>query len=384
MRKPPLRPAILSIAFCCILTVLLLSACGKTDRSSTLGHLEAAPSPTQAFPTFTPEAGDADLLPEEVMTLNSLTKVADYPLYSMRFFGAYRQSGVNSFDQWQVSWAKTVIHSLETSPSAWGCSLFAALSDPEALLFGRNFDWEYSPAMLLFTDPPQGYASVSMVDIAYLGSWGNAVTSLTELPLAERKPLLAAPAWPFDGMNAAGLAVGMAAVPPGDMRPDPRKETVDSLEVIREMLDRAGNVSEALEILESYNVDFEGGPPLHYLLADVSGRAVLVEFYQGAMQVIPNELPWHQATNFLVSSVADPEGQCWRYDRIAQQMKRSQGKLSIEEAIGLLGSVSQEGTQWSIVYDLDSREVHVAMGRDYQLVHRLSLSQGAAWSSQSR
>ena len=51
------------------------------------------------------------------------------------------------------------------------CSLFAALGDPENRLFGRNFDWRYSPALLLFTDRPAGggYASVSMVDIAYLG-----------------------------------------------------------------------------------------------------------------------------------------------------------------------------------------------------------------------
>ena len=42
---------------------------------------------------------------------------------------------------------------------------------PDDRLFGRNFDWRYSPALLLFTDRPAagGYASVSMVDIAYLG-----------------------------------------------------------------------------------------------------------------------------------------------------------------------------------------------------------------------
>ncbi len=37
-----------------------------------------------------------------------------------------------------------------TAP-AWGCSLFAFFSDPQAMLYGRNFDWEYSPALLLFT-----------------------------------------------------------------------------------------------------------------------------------------------------------------------------------------------------------------------------------------
>ena len=36
---------------------------------------------------------------------------------------------------------------------------------------GRNFDWGLHSALVLFTDPPVpgAYASVSMVDISYLG-----------------------------------------------------------------------------------------------------------------------------------------------------------------------------------------------------------------------
>ena len=96
------------------------------------------------------------------------------------------------------------------------------------MLFGRNFDWEYSPAVLLFTHPPGGYASVSMVDIAYLGFDEDQVNSLTELTLEERQALLNAPEWPFDGMNEKGLVIGMAAVPPGQMPYDPDKKTIGS------------------------------------------------------------------------------------------------------------------------------------------------------------
>ncbi len=109
-------------------------------------------------------------------------------------------------------------------------------------------------------------------------------------------------------MNEVGLVVGMAAVPPGNMRPDPGKETIGSLGIIREMLDHAANVDEAVAILQSYNVDMEGGPPLHYLMADRSGRAVLVEFYQGEVVLMPNEDPWHQATNFLRASAGELGG----------------------------------------------------------------------------
>jgi hypothetical protein len=242
------------------------------------------------------------------------------------------------------------------------------------MLYGRNFDWEYSPAVLLFTDPPDGYASVSMVDIAYLGFGGTSAGRLPDLPLVERRALLDAPRMPFDGMNEHGLVVGMAAVPPGQMRPDPAKETTGSLRVIREMLDHASKVDEAVAILQSYNIDFEGGPPLHYLVADPSGRSALVEFYQGEMVIMPNETPWHLATNFLRASVGESAaGQCWRYDRLSQRLTDAQGRMTTPSAMRLLSDVSQEGTQWSIVYGMSTGDVSVTMGRQYDTPHTFHL-----------
>ncbi len=259
----------------------------------------------------------------------------------------------------------------EACQAGWGCALFAALGDAEMRLYGRNFDWRFSPALLLFTDPPDGYASVSMVDIAYLGFDGSRSKSLLDLSLSERKALLDAPALPFDGMNAQGLAVGMAAVPPGDMQLDPSKKSIDELAVIREILDHAATVDEAVEILSGYNIDM-GNVPLHYLVASTSGEAALVEFYQGEMQVFRNEEPWQLATNFLVASTnGDPQGQCPRFDRINQKLEETGGQLTIQQALSLLAEVSQDhpqegsNTQWSIVYDMTGGDVNIIMGREY-------------------
>ncbi len=252
------------------------------------------------------------------------------------------------------------------SQTAWACSLFAALGDAGNPLYGRNFDWEHSPAVLLFTDPPEGYASVSMVDIAYLGFTGARSQALLDLPLVDRRRLLAAPLLPFDGMNERGLAIGMAAVPPGGMTPDPRKETTGSLRIIRRMLDQAATVDEALDVLGRYNIDMQGGPPVHYLIADRSGHAALVEFHQGKTFVIRNEHPWHQATNFLRSAAGEnAEGQCWRYDRIHQRLDETQGRLTTGQALDLLEEVAQDITQWSVVYGMSAGDVTVAMGRQF-------------------
>ena len=50
-----------------------------------------------------------------------------------------------------------------------GCSTFAAKLADGTPIFGRNFDMYDSPALLVTTRPKDGYASISMVNLAYIG-----------------------------------------------------------------------------------------------------------------------------------------------------------------------------------------------------------------------
>jgi hypothetical protein len=328
-----------------LVVIVLLSACIAP---------QSTPLPVTATATVPAIPG---LSENQIQTLSSVEQLDEYPLYTMNYYGEY--------DAPQVS----LLPAGKTAP-AWGCSLFTVLLDDEHLLYGRNFDWQFSPALLLYTDPPGGFASVSMVDMTYLGFGGQDLSHLTDLPLEELKGLLDAPRIPFDGMNEHGLAIGMAAVPAGNMQADPTKQTIGSLGIIRQVLDHARTVDEAVELIRKYNIDFEGGPPIHYLIADAGGRAVLVEFYRGEMNVIPNDRPWHSATNFLRSSVEDPaDGNCWRYDRINERLNAEQGQLDSTAAMHLLSEVAQDNTQWSVVYQMGRREVSVAMGKAYEKVH---------------
>jgi hypothetical protein len=159
----------------------------------------------------------------------------------------------------------------------------------------------------------------------------------------------------------------MAAVPLGNMVADPEKQRISSLGVIREILDHACSAEDAVEILQRYNIDMSDGPPLHYLLADRSGKAVLVEFYQGEVVTIPNQEPWHLATNFLRSAHRESAtGVCDRYDTIADRLSSMGGWLDMIDAMDLLEDVSQSPTQWSIVYGLSDGELHVVMGHRYE------------------
>ena len=342
----------------CRAEVAMSTPPAPTETATSAPTVTATPAPT-ATATAIPTA-DA-LSDKEIATLNSLEQVDDYPLYTMRYYGAYADPD----DFGEVASAGT-----------WACSLFAALGDEAHMLYGRNFDWQFSPAVLLFTAPPDGYASVSMVDIAYFFE-EDVAKSLTEQSLETRQILLLAPYMPFDGMNEHGLAVGMAAVQGSRMPLDPDKPEIDSLDVIRKMLDHARDVDEALAVLQSYNVSMVGGPPLHYLIADATGRAVLVEFYEGEVILLPNETPWHLATNHL-RVVAEEIGGwgCWRYKEIDERLVERQGRLSAQEALDLLEQISQPSTQWSVVYEMSQGQVHVSMGRAYDAVHIFELAHG--------
>jgi hypothetical protein len=321
------------------------------------------PAAAQATPTLDDSPGSSGLTAAQKATLASLQQVDDYPLFILhyqndasRFFSALPQAGDS-------------LAGLPGNPrSRWGCSLFAALGDPNGMIFGRNFDWEFSPAALVFTDPPDGYASVSMVDLAYLFE-PEQIKNLAVLPEEEKAPLLYAPTIPFDGMNDQGVGVAMAAVPDTELPNDPAKKTLDSLMVMREILDHAATVDEAVGLIQAHNVVMTGGPALHYLIADKGGKAVLVEFVEGQVVVMPNFQPWHQATNFLVSVAIQQTaahsvvGQCPRFDRLSENLANTQGKLKVSEGLALLDQVSQSITQWSAVYGLTSGEVTLKMGR---------------------
>ena len=258
-----------------------------------------------AFPVPEDDYSHLGLSDAEAATLLSLEQVDDYPLYMMRHYSTY---DYQEYEGPSAAGPLSPVNVGGDQEQPWACTLFTAFADPDAALFGRNFDWSFSPTLLLFADPPDGYASAAMVNIAYLGFADDPTDDLTARPISELVNLLDAHHIPFDGLNEAGLTIGMAAVSPGQVPIDPNKDTIGSLGVIRAVLDKAATVDEAVEVLNSYNIDFVGGPPLHYLISDAEGDAALYEHYDGEVHVVRSETTWQVATNFLTAAVASPPG----------------------------------------------------------------------------
>ncbi len=348
-----------------IFGILALASCQIS------GIEQSAITPTVLPSTVpAPEFKTPGLTQAEIDSLNSLQKVDDHPLYVMHYQGPHRETTLVTPAANELQRSN---FEFENPTPLWACSLFTALANPQGRVLGRNFDWEFSPALLLFTDPPDGYASVSMVDLAYFFD-APAATHLMDLDLNDRSPLLNTPSMPFDGLNEKGLAIGMAAVPESPTPSDPDYKSVGSLGVIRMILDHTASVEEALTIMRGVNILWNGGPQLHYLIADASGTAALVEFMEGEMVVLTNTNPWHQATNFLLSNTnGSADGICHRYDVLTERLEEEQGDLSLGEAMELLADVSQSSTQWSVIYQLHTGQISLDVGRHYSEIHTFQL-----------
>ncbi|MEU7826980.1 C45 family peptidase [Catellatospora sp. NPDC049133] len=314
--------------------LLVLASCTPAGSPS--------PSPSAAGTASRQSAAEAEA------TLASLRRVDDLPLYEMTYTGDYETAAPGP---------------APTAAAPFGCSLFAALGDRSRPVFGRNFDWDPNPALVLRADPPDGHASISLVDLRYLGF------SAADDPRGDRR-LLDAPLLPFDGLNERGLAVGMAADESAHSVPDPAKPTVGSVRILRLVLDQAATVDEALAIFARHNLDFTGGPPLHYLLADASGASALVEYTDGHQRVERGTAPWRALTNVPLAGVGEQER---RHDRryrvLADALSASGGTVTEAGAMDLLRSVAQPHTRWSVTYDLATGQVRVVAGQRWQTVY---------------
>jgi len=136
-------------------------------------------------------------------TMASLEKVDDFPLYVMKYHSRYF---FDLFAELGTDWS--VYQKVYKAANPDACTSLAALNPEGQAVFGRNFDWTHRSSLLLFTDPPNGYASVSMVDLYYLGLEG-----MQEIPWSKRFILLATPYATIDGMNECGVAIAQNAVP---------------------------------------------------------------------------------------------------------------------------------------------------------------------------
>lgn len=340
------------------------------------------------------------LFGNELKTIDSIKKIDEYPLYTMDYAGDY---GIDEFlEQGGASNDAELIDfvvgrllkglPIEIELPNLACSTFNAETPSGDAIFGRNFDLEFSPGMMVRTNPEDGYASLSMVNLAFIG-YGE-----DKLPddLASSIVSLAAPFAPLDGVNEKGLAVGVLLI--DTEATDQRTDRVDitTTTAIRMMLDRCATVDEAVALLGKYDMHASGGRSYHFQIADASGKTVVVEYIGDEMNVLEPGDPttagvpaegktYMAATNFLLTpGEYDFGGGEDRYATVMGALEAADGVMDASQAMDTLQSVSREvkirdngevfQTQWSVVYNLDRGTAKICMGGKYDEVHELSIA----------
>lgn len=284
-------------------------------------------------------------------------------------------------DNKMVSEAIQKIINLES----FGCTTFNATTPEGDAVFGRNYDYMDSPAMTVWTNPEDGYASVSTVSLYFLGYGGdflpdNLVTSLLTL---------VAPYIPVDGMNEKGLSIGVLELETPETFQQTEKKDITTTAIIRTVLDHAATVDEAVEIFKSYDMhDLLGvGCTYHYQVADANGNTAIIEYVNGETTVIrPDETGTLIATNFWLSEgVDDPDGAGHdRYETAKNMLAEKNYIVTEDEAMDILDATHIENedlhgftcsTVWSVVYNNTDRTFDVCAMYDFDNVYHFSVNE---------
>ncbi|BBB32532.1 choloylglycine hydrolase [Thermotomaculum hydrothermale] len=306
-------------------------------------------------------------------TMLSLKKISDYPVLRLDFYGT------NPFLPKNAKELKRMIKMFYPSATKRRndiyCSLIASKSN-NGTIYGRNFDWYKAVPVVVVSHAIEGkrYASISLTDGVYLSVKGDC-------GLMDKINAAGAYISPFDGMNEKGLFISIALVKQEKVPQDSKKETISSVLMVRKILDKAATVKEAIDIVNSYNIDFFPGPHVHFLIGDANGDGAIVEFTSKGVKVIEKKDPVF-ATNFTFydkAEDADLDSLCWRYKTIDEFFKQNE-KADFNSMLSLLKSVAQIGdkafvtkwgekltTQWSAVY-MPKGLLKVCFGGDYNKV----------------
>lgn len=162
-----------------------------------------------------------------------------------------------------------------------GCSSFTGADENGDRYFGRNYDFSTSTGMIVRTNPGNGrYASISSVDLQFLGIKDGAPLD----SMMQKLICLAAPYAPLDGINEAGVSCGIYMSYQGKedevvaTNQTTDKPDLTSTTMLRMILDYAGSVDEAVELVKKYDLHDSANTSFHYMVADSTGKSAILEW----------------------------------------------------------------------------------------------------------
>jgi penicillin V acylase-like amidase (Ntn superfamily) len=250
----------------------------------------------------------------------------------------------------------------------FSCTTFL-LSQDGQYVFGRNYDWVTGSGLVATN--LRGIQKFSFTESGKNLKWVSRYGSITFNQYGKE--------FPTGGMNEKGLVVELMWLD-GSVYPKPdHRPGLGVLQWIQFQLDNSATIDEVVATDELVRIDEDGNTPLHYLIADSTGKAAAIEFLNGKMVVHSGDgLPYAVLTNtrydYSLEAVKDvntgnlrsPSGiqdnSLERFAHACSMVRKlgNAGKVTlVDYAFNILNKVSQgDFTKWSIVYDISKRKIH--------------------------
>ena len=328
-------------------------------------------------------------------SLKVLNSKQDDQFYSMSYtadykFDEYLTQGSNDSNETARFCSENLLdgRTININAAAASCTTFTAKTSDGKNLFGRNMDLvTNSPALILTTDPEDGYKSISTVDIALIESFKNGIPS--NVSDYTKEELLVAPYFPLDGMNEAGVTIAILHLNDTPISQNTGKVPITETTLARLVLDKAGSVDEAINLLNKYDMNTEVNSNFHFQISDKSGKSVVVEYINKGTSIEMEVINQNEGKNFQVcsnyylspsmSGDIHAEGTAEnRYKTAYETLNNKNGILEESEAKNLLKSVRQgtngSSTQWSIIFNKTDLTLTIAPNGDFDGDFVLNLS----------
>ncbi len=246
------------------------------------------------------------------------------------------------------------------------CTAFSMVRQ-DSIVVGKNLDWPIGDGILFINQ-----SHVDKYALVYNGkpaTWRSRYGSITFNQFGKEFPL--------GGMNEAGLVVEELSYSPSRYGRSDSLPTVNEFQWVQYQLDNYASVNEVLDNLSGIQIEklLFG---LHYFICDRSGHSAAIEFLDGNTAVYTkDQLPFSVLSNNSYENalkylkvhkgfggdrdiVRGRDASQERFLRAADMITYpdTTSPTSMESyAFDILSEVSQEDTQWRIVYDPADRVI---------------------------
>ena len=327
-----------------------------------------------------------------------MTYDVDYKLHEALYTGIDGTSSLTSFVATRLLDVLPTSKGMNLTYDA-GCSVFACPDKTTGhQLMGRNFDFNHLdattkerimiPVIAVHTAPAGGKKSVSFVDGQFVGYKSGFYTD----GKSDLSMLMALPYLMLDGINEDGFAISVLKL---DGKPTCQqaegKKTIFTAVAMRMLLDRAGTVKEAIEMLKQYNMSMDKDPKAsyHFFMADATGDYAIVEYTNPDLSLNPDKMEvltgndtLRCVTNFYVSPTMANTDHGFnksshgmeRYKILRKNLSQYAYNLNATQGMDLLTQVAQGPeesflstgfTQWSEIYNLNKKKVTMSILREF-------------------